>query len=253
MGLTRCKKHGLQGFREVCEHIHEEYSQNIYQPHLDFELAEFYSITLCDKCWKLYDLDRFKKFAELTFDEFLDMEEEKAKPMEDEWSKVYNAVNRRAWCVQCISEIHINHARKNGEPLSFPIFEKTLTFANQSEIEELKQKLIEKFNFQNQSYSPIPHTASPNCEPRHQSSPRIFITAGALTYPMTVSIYSIIFEDKQNEIADFIEYFFKSKEFNQVKIEFYGHSVWKEVESSDRILHYDSHQNQLLREVNLNC
>lgn len=105
MGIMLCKKHGRQGFSEVCGHIDAEYRQGIYREHREFCIGEFYGILICEECWKRVDVDKFQPYLEMSQDEFLDLDDEEVKPIEDEWSEIYNSVSRQIWCLKCISEI----------------------------------------------------------------------------------------------------------------------------------------------------
>lgn len=105
MGLMRCEKHGLQGFSEVCGHIDAEYKQGIYREHNDFCIGELLGILICEECWKRVDLNVFQPYLEMSQDEFIDLNDEEAKPIEDKWSEIYNSVGRQVWCLKCVSEI----------------------------------------------------------------------------------------------------------------------------------------------------
>lgn len=231
MGRIICEKHGKQGFREVCEHIHYEYLQNIYREHSEFILGEFYTITVCELCWKNQDLERFQNFAEISFDDFLDLEEEKAKPMEDKWSQVYNSVNRRAWCVQCIAEVCVNSARKKGEPDPFPVFDNTLSANQQDRIDMLEKDLTDHFKIPSSSLSTM---------------------SGAFTYPLTLTIYNCVDEKEQNDIVNFVGKFLEQTSLNQAKINFFEEKVW--ITTKTQLgFHHQRGEEKLLREVNLNC
>lgn len=241
MGITLCKKHGQQGFFEVCGHIYQEYENDIYRSNRRFELGEFYFIEVCEKCWQKHNLDRFDHFAEISDDELLDMDQEKAKAIDDEWRKVYDSVNRRGLCVQCIAEVKVKQAKRNNEPIPFPIFEKTLT-ENQSDlVEKLKKNLLENFHFQKSARCFIPY----------ENFPAVFVRTGAFTYPLSVKIYYILSETEQNEIVEFVKTFLEQTELNQAKIQFWEAESWIKTETEFGFSHQG--EEKLLREVYLNC
>lgn len=253
MGIILCQKHGRQGFYEVCEHIDDKYKQDIYSHHRNFRLGSFYGIRICDECWKTHDLDNFQEFSEIDMEEFLDLPDEIAKKTEDKWNKVYDSINRCCWCIQCIAEVQIKQARRNGELEPFPVFEKTLNLEYRDKIAELENLLIETFKFQKYRFSNQPHYKAADCSLIHKDRPAIYISAGSVTYPLKISIHSIAAIVQQDEIIEFVREVFETEVYNQVKIEFQDDDSWAEFQSTDGILHYRSRQGEILREVFLNC
>lgn len=243
MGIIHCKKHGKQGFIEVCEHIHDEYKNDIYHKPRRFTSGNLYFIEVCDICWQKYDLDRFQHFSEISLDEFLDLDNEKAKSLKDEWRNVYDSVNRRGWCVQCIAEVKVKQARRNNEPLPFPVFEKTLTENQRELVEELKKNLLETFHFQKSVRCLIPY----------ENFPAVFVQTGAFTYPLSIKIYYILAEKEQNEIIEFVKTFIQQTELSQARIAFWEAESWIKTENRFGLYSYHQGEEKLLREVYLNC
>lgn len=242
MGIILCKKHGRQGFKEVCEHIHQEYKNDIYYKNRKFELGELYFIEVCEDCWQKHNLDKFRHFAEVPFDELLDMDEEKANLMEDEWTKIYNSINRRGLCIQCIAEVKVKQARRNNEPLPFPVFEKTLTENQRELVEELEKNLLETFHFQK----------SARCITHYENFPAVFVRTGGFTYPLSIKIYYILAEQEQNEIIEFVKTFLQQTDLNQAKIQFWEAESWIK-NKTELGFSYHQGEEKLLREVYLNC
>lgn len=243
MGIILCKKHGKQGFSEVCGHIDTEYKQDICNKHRVFGLAEMFEMLVCNECWKHHNLDRFQTFSEMTENEFFDLEEERANQIVKEWSDVYNNVNRRGWCLQCVAEIKVKQARKNGEPDPFRVFEKTLTQLDQEKLDELERNLIANFEFQKSIY----------WETSYQSRPAISVRAGAYNYPLNIQIYYVISENEQDSIINFVSKFLSQTELNQAKIIFVESENWIATENQFGLFNYQRGEENILREVNLNC
>jgi hypothetical protein len=243
MGIISCKKHGLQGFEEVCEHIDAEYKSVFFRKHNDFSLAELYGIYVCDECWAKHNLDRFQPFSTITSDEFLDMDEEKADSIEQSWSEIYNAVNRKMWCCQCIAEIEIKYARNNGKSDPFPVYEKTLTQLHQEEIDEIENSLIANFEFQK---SVSPHNYD-------QNDLAVFFNAGAYTCPLTIQIYYILSKEKQERIIEFLNNALNRTELNQAKIIFLEAENWIETKNEHIIRSVHRGEEIILRDLSLNC
>lgn len=119
MGVIICRKHGRQGFDEVCGHLHELYERGLYSPGRKFRLGGVYVIRVCDQCWARHDLDRFERFSAMDVDEFLDLSDEEIEPIEKEWQKVYEAVGRRLWCLRCLTEIQVSRAGEKAPSNDF--------------------------------------------------------------------------------------------------------------------------------------
>jgi hypothetical protein len=252
MGIIVCEKHGDQGFYEVCGHIDEEYKRNIYHKYRRFNLSVLGGPLVCDECWRIYNLDRFQDFSKMTEEKFFDLDEGMAKQFEDEWDKVYNLIDRRCWCVQCVAEIQVRQERKNNEPDPFRVFENTLTSNHQNEVKKIENRLIDELGIQKYSFS-YEHFETPDCSSKHIDSPALFVNFGAFTYPMTISIHAVISEMQQNKIIEQINKTFESVACNQVKIEFYAEDIWTASKACDKTIHYKSSRGSLLKEVYLNC
>jgi hypothetical protein len=243
VGIIRCDKHGNQGFNEVCIHIHDEYKQNIYREYFYFRLGAFLGTLVCDECWKTHNLDNFQKFSEMSADEFLDLDEGKAKPIEDKWEKVYNSIDRHVWCIECVKEVQIKQARRNNEPDPFCVFERTLTQKQKETIESLENHLIDNFKFEKSVY----------WESQNKDRPAVSVMAGAYSNPLTIKIYYYIDENEQNKIVDFVAGFLQNIEFNQARLEFWEAESWIATENQFGLYGYHRGGEKLLREVYLNC
>ena len=243
MGLILCKKHGKQGFYEVCGHIDAEYKQDIYRKHRNFCIGELLGILVCEKCWEKHSLDRFQLYLDMSFDEFLNLDNEKADLIGEEWDEVYCAVGRQGWCIECVAEIIVRQARKNGEPDPFPIYEKTFTQLYQERVDELKKSLTDNFLFQKSIY----------WESYFQNCPAIFLQSGSFTRPLTIQIYYVTSEIEQNPIIKFIDKFLSQTELNQAKIVFLESENWIRTDNSTGTVSFHRGEEKVLKTVFLNC
>lgn len=244
MTLIRCKKHGLLSFYEVCEHIDEEYKSGIYQEHSMFYLAEMYGILVCNKCWQKHSLDNFQRISEMTNDEYFDLDDEEANQLESGWSKVYNSVNRQVWCVGYVAEIQIKQARLKGEADPFIVYEKTLNSNQQAKIDELEKNLADNFQLQESLF--LKKFFQPN-------RPALFLEAGGLRCPLTITIYYVKKENEQNEIIQSVEKILQQIEDNQAKIQFFEAENLIITQNQLGGENCERGKENLLREVYLNC
>ena len=243
MGVVICRKHGQQGFDEVCEHIDDEYKKGIYQEHNEFWQSEMYCMLVCDECWRFYDLDRFREMSKMPLDEFLDLDDEKIKPVEDEWREIYDSVNPRLWCVQCVAEIQVKQARRNNESDPFPVYDKTLMANQKRMIGRLKRRLSRKLRFRKPKFK----------RNFYYYGNTLFISPGACTYPLTIKIYYVISPNEQNKFIKFIEKILKSTKLNQAKIIFYEKENWENIKDENGVTGGVARREKILNEVYLNC
>lgn len=251
MGIIICKKHGYQGFYEICGHLHDKYRQNIYREYFNFSVSEWHKILVCDECWKTHNLDRFQKYPKISFDEFIESKEAQAKQIADEWKTVYESINRRGICTQCLAELEIKNAREKGKAEPFPVFEKTLTRKHKKKIREIENLLISNLGLER--FSLNSRHAAENLYAQPKNSPAVFVRAGAFTYPLHISIHSVASEIQQNEIIEFTEKVFEKEEYNQLKITFRGNNIYGKKSLPDDNFSYSVSQGEILREVYLNC
>ena len=244
MCITICKKHGRQGFDQVCEHIDAKFKDEIYPK---MHRLEFWGMILvCDDCWGNYDINKFENNPEIKGKNYFDIDSEL-----DENSRVFKeyvefqqALNKNlfGWCLQCIKVIKVKTARRKGEADPFPTFEKTLTVVQQEIVNKLYEKLMKNFQFQNSVY----------WKPQLQDRPAISVSAGAFTYPLTITIYYVVSENEQNRIIEFVKKFLSRIEFNQGKIIFFETENWTSEKNQFGLLNWYRGEEKILREVHLN-
>jgi hypothetical protein len=111
MGVIMCSKHGKSGFRETCEHVDTEFRKGRYgRPRrLEFWLGAL----VCDECWEGYDIARLESHPGIAGKPFYEADED--SPAYQEYSRVYDKLRRRCWCVKCIAEIRNNAAHGSGD------------------------------------------------------------------------------------------------------------------------------------------
>ena len=105
MTLFLCKKHGTQGFIEVCEHINAELCSEIFHEHKN--LTFWSNVYACNTCWQDFEIDKFENHPELKGKEYPDVDDEfdeNGLPFQG-YVEIYNQLNRFAWCVKCVTEI----------------------------------------------------------------------------------------------------------------------------------------------------
>jgi len=245
MGITYCKKHGRQGFDQVCEHIDAKFKEGIFS--LETHRLNFWEIILvCDNCWRDYDIEKFENHPELKGKSFFDIDDEfdENSSIYKEYGNVQQKLNEnlRGWCLQCIKEVEVKTTRRKGKVEPFPVFEKTLTVTQQETVDRLFEELIKNFQFQNSVY----------WKAQFQNRPAVSVSAGAFTYPLTITIYYVISEGEQNQIIEFVKNFLLQTEFNQIKIIFYEAEIWASEKNQFGLLNWHRGEESILREVHLN-
>jgi hypothetical protein len=111
VGVIVCSKHGKSGFRETCEHVSTELGVGRYA---QSRRAEFWlNMLVCDECWEEHDFARFESHPDITGKPFYEADED--SPTFQEYSRVYEGLRRRCWCVKCIAEIRANAAGDGGD------------------------------------------------------------------------------------------------------------------------------------------
>lgn len=239
-----CEKHGRQGFEQVCEHIDAEFKQEIYP---ETHRLNFWEIILvCNECWENYEIEKFESHPELKGKSYFDIDDEldEDSPIFKKYVEVQEKLNKnlKGWCIQCIKEVKVKTWRREGKLDPFPVFERTLTEAQNETVIELEKNLVENFQFQNSLF----------WKTQFQDRPAISIRAGAFTYPLTVTIYYVVSEKEQNQIVKFVEGFLRQTELNQCRILFYEAENWTSEKNQFDLLNWHRGEEKILREVRLN-
>lgn len=200
--FVNCKIHGFQKIHWVCEHLID--GVLIGRPQ-DMHLVETrrYSSWVCKNC-KEADQGQLK--------------------------------NCRVACDECVKTSQLKFARDLGLDDPFQAYEKTLTFAEEKTVNELKYSLQSLFGFKIEQIHELGISIS-----------ALQIKYGAISYPLTIKIYGIREEALQSRILESIDDFFQRKEKYQRLVLFYEKEYWEEDNEGEyrkRIIEKD---NPLLR------
>ena len=100
MGICICKKHGHQGFREMCGHVYRDLQNKQYPEH---KLLSPFNIMLCPNCWDKLKADRMPNvdMEDLDF-----LASEQGDIADKIFSEIYDQItDRKLMCIKCILEI----------------------------------------------------------------------------------------------------------------------------------------------------
>jgi hypothetical protein len=103
MGRIKCNKHGYSGVREACEHVDEEFKKGIN--HNFHSIKHLSNMLICNKCWEKHGLTELEKNVGVADKYFWEIEED--TPVTDKYWEIYDSIDRRCWCSQCIAEIQL--------------------------------------------------------------------------------------------------------------------------------------------------
>lgn len=194
MGVTRCNTHGYQGFFEVCKHVDVALNEGRLLPRELFDNVE-----ACQDCIDDLDLRRFPPRCSVDTGEA---------------ARCYDILNSESgiWCWQCVAAIELTVARNTGAPDPFVAFESTLTYQQQETVDRLRRELSEAFRFR------------ASIVRSEKSAMRV--VAGALTYPLEITIYYVVDPAQQQAIVNWIENFFSDIDRKQYRLDFYREESW---------------------------
>jgi hypothetical protein len=196
MGVFICDVHGTQGCYEVCEHIDAALGAGkMLRSKLILE------VKVCETCEVRHDLNRFMN------EEFPDWS--------DEAVNQYSLLNATSTChcLQCIAAVELSSARENGEPDPFSPYERTLTYLQLEIVERLEKALLGNFEFR-QSVVELSRKA-------------LWVDYGAITCPLTITIYYVTERDHQDAILHWLDQFFAHLTHRQRRVLFYRAENWQ--------------------------
>ncbi len=203
MGVIICPIHGRQFFWEMCEHLWEEFENNNLPV---MEELSGYATKICIDCYKRNNVENFQK---LTSHEYLKLPDEEYLKLEKILGPIYDNLDRRCKCIECIKFVQLNDARKDNKKLPFEPFDNTLMHKDNIEIEELREILIDYFKIRKLKESDL------------DTSDFFHIKSGGISYPFSIKIFNVIESDKQKEIIKLIDSFFEGISQQQRKISFF--------------------------------
>lgn len=247
LGICTCSKHGRSGWDEVCEHLNAELNQGIYGPF--HYIRSWAGVRVCEKCWQDYNMEYYETHPDIADKDFFDISEE--SPIFDEYhNEVYEKLKRGGRCLQCLAEIEVNQARRNGIPDPFAVYEKTLGANDDETIAALRHFLVSNFHFA-QSAPVLPPFSAYWDSGDHLA---LFINHGAYTFPLIIKVYYVTIEAEQEHLLQLIREFLGQQTKNQAKVMFYEAEIWElrtNPEFASTTLRKGAEK--LLRKVWLNC
>lgn len=231
MGMVLCKKHGGQGFFEICEHIKQDLANDIYPEMFPFPI---FNVKVCKACYDRVGSNQLPNISliDLIYDS--EMDDDQLDEIEKKATKKYRALNRVMLCTLCDKEKNIELARKNGKKDPFKAFENTLTYREKHIVDELKAYLLQNFIFEQS----IVNT----------DVKALFISLGDISKPLLIKTYYVVEERKQEELLGFIHTFFESIEKTQCKIQFLEKEVWIETKG-EKSTSYSRGEEKVIKEV----
>lgn len=229
MGLVICNKHGKQGFFEVCEHIYADLNKDIYPEMKELSLLR---VKVCDDC---YDRNKISELPQISLYDVLENPEAVSEEEAGLAYSKYKQIKRFCFCRICAMEIQLQWARKKGKKDPFEAFENTLTFREKNVISELKNYLLENFEFQPSII--------------HPGSEAFFLYQGHIGEALLIKIYYVIASNDQNEVVKLIDEFFQKQDKKQRKILFYESESWiKGTTEAGYVTHHRGEE-KILKEI----
>ncbi len=228
MGIMQCRKHGTGAITHVCRHADEAFKAGIFK---SYNENKYGSLLICDACLNSLEID--------------------TSP-DDEWDVYFNAIEKlddevTMWCDECIAEVEVNYARRQGLDDPYAVYERTYTDNHQHQIDELRAYLLE-----NHSFKPSRAPAAA----RQTESEALFIEAGTYRKVLTITIYYATEAKSQDHIINLTKEFFSQQMLNQCRIKFMKEENWhasiKNIEGH-KIPVARRGKEALIREVHLNC
>lgn len=209
MGIIQCDKHGYSGFYDACEHIYTDLCESRYP---DMKSIPVLDTRICEQCDQLLDTSDIPDY---TIDELIALPEHQVEEVERRLSQKYNLIpNRGQFCVNCANEVQLKTTRLKGIPDPFEAFENTLLYENADLINELEQLLLSSYSFMK------------SVKPYTLDKPAMFLKAGTITTPFTITIYYVTDTSRQNKLLKRIDDFFHKFPLTQRRILFYKEEIW---------------------------
>jgi hypothetical protein len=195
MGVCRCTEHGRQEIVEACAHVAAALNEGCVIPR-----QRLLEVEVCAACVRELDLLRFS--------------EEQFPNWSDAASECYSIVNASSgtFCHQCVAAVELRFARSLGLPDPFPVYEKTVTY-QQREIKNLLLATLKaQFTFRQSLV-----------DPRHLA---LEVQCGALTYPLSVTIYYVTDRAVQDAILSRVDNVLSASRLPQYRAAFYASEDW---------------------------
>jgi hypothetical protein len=231
MGKIKCPIHGLQGFYEVCDHIWESFQNEIF-PQMK-ELPTL-STKICKQC---YENNNVEKLGKLTIEDLFSLPKTQQIIFEEKVSSIYDNLNRKIKCIECINSIRLIEARKKGVEIPFEPYENTLMHKDHKIVESLRNILnrtIESKKFRKYNL---------------KSENLFHLKSGGISYPLSIKFYYITEKEDQEKLLKQIEDFFKDIPQKQRQVRFYESENWITKKDQYGILKYKGDETILFEDL----
>lgn len=229
--MTKCQIHGSQSFYEVCEHIWENFENGIIP---EMKKLPVLMTRICNECFANNNVEELGK---VTIEDILELPEEEQIKLEEKIITIYDNLKRKTKCIECLNDIKLFAARKNGEELPFEPYENTLMHKDENKIEELRKLLISRYKFKNFK------------NPYINTLKAFHITSGGISYPFSIKFYYVTSEEDQNLLLKLIDNFFEEIPEKQRKISFYESEIWIREEEENGTHEYKGEEKLLFETV----
>lgn len=216
MGIVSCEKHGLCGFREVCEHVYAAFRENVIPEICPVTFSQ--TIFLCPACYEKENMQRFEGID--FYDRISRLLEEGTdndaglEALAETYYAAYRNIDRRVFCTDCYSDVQLAFARNNNLPDPFTAYEHTMTHEDSEQIETLKEYLLARYDFADSIVDP------------HTWKKALFISSGSVARPLNILVYYVTDTAEQEKILTLINQFFKGKERYQRSVVFREKENW---------------------------
>lgn len=197
MGIQQCQKHGPQGLFWACTHLSRQVKSGQCIPY-----RQVSTCFLCKACYKYTAASFVKSIPGL-------------RTVAELWIDVWGYKKHVLMCPQCLKEAEYYTAKRDGQPLPFVGYERTLNWAHPNEVEKLEAALQLRFAFQ------------PSRSP-HANGSSLFVMPGSFTEPLTIYIYYVTDPGEQAQILAFVAEFFSTSDYPQRRVLFYEAERWLE-------------------------
>jgi hypothetical protein len=100
MGIVLCDIHGHGAIVETCRHVAEQIDSGMRPTGQRFTVLT--ELFICDDCFETLGFERFRRFLNLPAEEFIDIDDASAAPLEEACTSLEG---RRIFCSTCITEM----------------------------------------------------------------------------------------------------------------------------------------------------
>jgi hypothetical protein len=221
MGVVACRKHGLNGFYEICVHVHKAFRKNIIPEMHRLKFSQ--TIFLCAGCYEKENMQRFEGidlYDEISKQMAAGKEDDPAlEALAEAYYTAYRNIERRVICVDCYSDVQLAYARNHKLPDPFTAYEYTMTHENARQIKAFKKYLLDHYDFADSIVDP------------QKGRKALFISSGNVAQPLTILVYYVTDIVEQEKILWLVNNFFTGKKRYQRKIIFREKEKWTPVEN----------------------